>query len=102
MLIIIIIELLLQLLDIVIIVTIIIKIIVNSIIFNLTEVAAIITVILEFFNTFCSAESCNILKDRNTNRSKGLCFVKLTDLSSLNKALENNRCEHMGRYLNIE
>ena len=58
--------------------------------------------LLEFFNTFCSAESCNILMDRNTNRSKGLAFVKLNDLSSLNKALENNRCEHMGRYLNIE
>jgi len=40
--------------------------------------------------------------DRNTNRSKGLAFVKLNDEESLNKALENNRCEHMGRYLNIE
>jgi len=55
-----------------------------------------------FFNTFCEVKSVNLLTDRNTGRSKGMCFVKLASQDSLDKAVANNRCEHMGRYLNIE
>ncbi|MFO0131813.1 MAG: hypothetical protein ACK52J_04925 [bacterium] len=57
---------------------------------------------LDYFNTFCSAASCNIIKDRDTGRSRGMGFVKVNDVESLNKALANNGAEHMGRYLRIE
>jgi len=39
--------------------------------------------VLDFFNTFCSAASCNIIKDRDSGRSKGMGFVKLNDFDSL-------------------
>ena len=54
------------------------------------------------FNTFSKVKSVNLLTDRNTGRSKGLCFVKFHDSKNLELALANNKCEHMGRWLNIE
>jgi len=39
--------------------------------------------ILDYFNTFCSAASCFIMKDRETGRSRGMGFVKLNDFDSL-------------------
>lgn len=54
------------------------------------------------FNTFTSVKSVNLLTDRNTGRSKGLAFVKFHDQEGLDLALQNNKSEHMGRWLNIE
>jgi RNA recognition motif-containing protein len=54
------------------------------------------------FNTFTTVKSVNLLTDRNTGRSKGLAFVKFNDQESLDLALQNNKTEHMGRWLNIE
>jgi cold-inducible RNA-binding protein len=54
------------------------------------------------FNTFTTVKSVNLLTDRNTGRSKGMAFVKFHDQESLDLALQNNKTEHMGRWLNIE
>ena len=54
------------------------------------------------FNTFTTVKSVNLLTDRNTGRSKGMAFVKFHDKESLDLALQNNKTEHMGRWLNIE
>jgi RNA recognition motif-containing protein len=54
------------------------------------------------FNTFTKVKRVNLLTDRNTGNSKGLCFVKFYDEQGLDLAVANNRCEHMGRWLNIE
>ena len=46
--------------------------------------------------------SVKLLTDRDTGRSKGLAFVKFESAEDVDKAVASNRCEHMGRYLNIE
>lgn len=56
----------------------------------------------EFFGEICQVTSANLLMDRETGRSKGLAFVKFATQADMDKAIANNRCEHMGRYLNIE
>jgi RNA recognition motif-containing protein len=54
-----------------------------------------------FFNTFASVLSVKLLTDRDTGRSKGMAFVKFTNEAEMNKAIDNTRCEMMGRYLNV-
>jgi RNA recognition motif-containing protein len=54
------------------------------------------------FNTFTKVKSVNLLTDRNTGRSKGMCFIKLHDNKGIEDAVANNKTEHMGRWLNIE
>jgi RNA recognition motif-containing protein len=39
---------------------------------------------------------------RDSGRSKGLAFVKFDDKESMDKAIANNKIEHMGRWLVIE
>jgi hypothetical protein len=53
-------------------------------------------------NTFCAPTSVKLLTDKFSGRSKGLAFVKFDDEEEMNKAIANNKCDHMGRYLIIE
>jgi RNA recognition motif-containing protein len=39
---------------------------------------------------------------RDSGRSKGLAFIKFNTEEDMNKAIENNKIEHMGRWLVIE
>jgi nucleolin len=55
-----------------------------------------------FFSSFCEVSYVKLVTDRTTGRSRGLAFVKVPSKDDLDKALAQNRCEHMGRYLIIE
>ncbi len=47
-------------------------------------------------------DSLNLLKDRDSGRSKGIAFVRFGDEESLNSAVALSGSEHMGRQLYIE
>ncbi len=52
--------------------------------------------------TFCSPTSVKLLTDKFSGRSKGLAFVKFNSEEEMNKAIANNKIDHMGRWLIIE
>ena len=57
--------------------------------------------IKEFLKDCGPINNVNLLKDRNTGRSRGIAFVKFSTEEALNAALELNGAELMGRYLEI-
>ncbi|MEM6692808.1 MAG: RNA-binding protein [Planctomycetota bacterium] len=56
----------------------------------------------EAFSEFGSVKSVNIVKDRETGRSRGFCFVEMHDAEAGNKAIEAlNNQEIAGRNVTV-
>jgi len=57
--------------------------------------------IREFLKDCGPINNVNVLKDRNTGKPKGICFIKFGTEAALNEAVTLNGSEFMGRYLEI-
>lgn len=56
----------------------------------------------ELFSGFGEVTSANIIKDRETGRSRGFAFVEMPDDNEANKAIEEiNGTEFEGKTLNV-
>lgn len=56
----------------------------------------------ELFSGFGEVTSANIIKDRETGRSRGFAFVEMPDDNEANKAIaELNETEFEGKTLNV-
>jgi RNA recognition motif-containing protein len=55
----------------------------------------------DFFSQYGELNSVAVVKDRNTNRSKGFGFVEYSDASSAKKALSADGQDFKGRNIKV-
>ena len=56
----------------------------------------------EFFSEHCGVDSVRLIRDNNTNRSKGFGYVTFSDRESLITALDANEVEVCGRPIHVD
>ncbi len=53
------------------------------------------------FSQFGSIQSINLIKDRDTGRSRGFAFIEFDSQASVEKALKDDGSELMGRNIKV-